>query len=422
MLEELGEELAPPRAIVEIDVHLLSELEQPLAVTQGVVTDLKTFLFQCLTHPLHHRQASIRRREVDLVLAVGERLAAVDPLHERGQELFGVRHHPFVVAVRFVPFEHRELGVVPGGDALVPKVAVDLVYLFEATDGEPLQIELGRDAQEELDPESVVKRLERSRHRTTRHRLQHRGLDLDIAVLVEEIANLLNETAPGDEHRAGVFVCDQIQIPLAVTELDVGEAVPLLGKRLERFREERELFDFDGQLVGLRAKERPFDTDEITDVELLVDGEARLFDFIAADVGLEPTGAVTQSKKPGFAELVDSDDTPRSADNDRLRIELVGGLRVERVESFRHGVRPVEPRGVDVHPERFEVGSFRPPLLFDTFVDSHYRLSEAPSILLQTASSTPLIKLTASGAENRLATSSASLITTLFGVFVSMNS
>ena len=60
-------------------------------------------------------------------------------------------HHPAVVAVGLVDLEHRELGVVLPGDALVAEDAADLEHPVEAGDQHPLEVELERDAQEEVD-------------------------------------------------------------------------------------------------------------------------------------------------------------------------------------------------------------------------------------------------------------------------------
>jgi hypothetical protein len=65
-----------------------------------------------------------------------------------------------VVRVGLVELEHGELGVVLGADAFVAEVAVDLVDAVEAADDQALEVELGRDAQEEIEIERVVVRLE----------------------------------------------------------------------------------------------------------------------------------------------------------------------------------------------------------------------------------------------------------------------
>src|SRR3546814_12550842 len=57
---------------------------------------------------------------VEVAAAVGELGGAVQLHGEVGDELLGEGHHVVVVAVRLVELEHRELGVVAGGEALGP--------------------------------------------------------------------------------------------------------------------------------------------------------------------------------------------------------------------------------------------------------------------------------------------------------------
>ena len=81
-----------------------------------------------------------------------------DALDERLDPL----HRVAVVRIRLVPLEHRELGVVLVGDALVAEDPADLVDALEAADDQALQVQLGRDAEVEVLVELVVVRDERS--------------------------------------------------------------------------------------------------------------------------------------------------------------------------------------------------------------------------------------------------------------------
>ena len=94
-------------------------------------------------------------------------------------------HHVEVVRVGLVQLEHRELGVVAAVDPLVAEVPADLVDALEAADQQALQVQLQRDPQVQVDVQHVVVGDERLRHRAAGDRLQHRGLDLDEAALVQ---------------------------------------------------------------------------------------------------------------------------------------------------------------------------------------------------------------------------------------------
>ena len=89
-------------------------------------------------------------------------LAALDlrrpqhPLGDLGDEQLEVVRGLLVVGVGLVPLEHRELGVVLVGDALVAEVLAELVDAVDAADDEALEVELGRDPQVEVAVERVV--------------------------------------------------------------------------------------------------------------------------------------------------------------------------------------------------------------------------------------------------------------------------
>ena len=104
-------------------------------------------------------------------------------------QLLGESHHVGVVGERLVELEHRELGVVPRRQALVAEHAGDLEHPVEAADDQPLQVELGRDAQVEVHVERVVVRDERPGGGAAGDRVQHRRLDLDVAAVDEVLAH-----------------------------------------------------------------------------------------------------------------------------------------------------------------------------------------------------------------------------------------
>ena len=103
----------------------------------------------------------------------------------RSSQRLDALHRVPVVRVRLVPLEHRELGLVLVGDALVAKVLADLVHALEAADDEPLEVELGGDAEVEVGVELVRVRHEGVRERAAVAGLENRRLDLDEALVVE---------------------------------------------------------------------------------------------------------------------------------------------------------------------------------------------------------------------------------------------
>ena len=118
-----------------------------------------------------------RTREIDLGALVSELLRAQHFLADLLKELFGQIHQIFVSRVSLVELEHRELGIVLDRDPFVAEVAIDLEDALKPADHQPLEIKLGRDAQEEIHIERVVMSDERPRGRAAGHRMHHRRLD-----------------------------------------------------------------------------------------------------------------------------------------------------------------------------------------------------------------------------------------------------
>ena len=151
-----------------------------------------------------------------------------------------------VVGVGHVELEHGELGIVLGRDAFVAEVAVDLVDAVHAADHQALEVELGRDAQEEVHVERVVVRGERLGHGTAGDGMHHRSFDFDEGVGVEEAAQRLHDFGALDEDLAHVGVHRQVDVTATVAGLDVLQAVPFFRQREQVLHQEGDFLDVDG--------------------------------------------------------------------------------------------------------------------------------------------------------------------------------
>ena len=109
---------------------------------------------------------------------------------------------PAIVRVRLVKLQHRELGIVVRGEPFVAEVAVDLVDALQPAHHQPLQIQLRRDAQVQIDVQRVVVRDERTRRRAAVERLHHRRLHFDEAARFQLPAQRRDDARPRDEHLA----------------------------------------------------------------------------------------------------------------------------------------------------------------------------------------------------------------------------
>ena len=122
-------------------------------------------------------------------------------------------------------------------------------------DQQALQVELGRDAQVEVDVERVVVGDEGPGRGAAGDRLHHRRLDLEEAARVEERADARARAPRAPEDPPRLRVGDEVDVALAVAQLDVGQAVPLLRQRPQRLGEERQIARRDRQLAGPGAEE-----------------------------------------------------------------------------------------------------------------------------------------------------------------------
>ena len=179
MAERVVDELRPVLVRLRVDAALGEPRAQLVLIARPQLEPLERL---DEADPLPRRFRSIScPRNVTFVPSA----SSGDPLEHRLDAL----HRVAVVGVRLVPLEHRELGLVLVRDALVAEVLADLVDALEAAHDQPLEVELGRDAEVEVGFELVRVRDERVGERAAVARLEHGRLDLDEALLVEVAAD-----------------------------------------------------------------------------------------------------------------------------------------------------------------------------------------------------------------------------------------
>ena len=110
-------------------------------------------------------------------------------------------------------------------------------------------------------------RRERPRQRAAVDRLQHRRLDLDEALVVEEPAHRGDDLRAGEEQLARLLVGDQVELALAEARLGVGQAVVLLGRRAQRLGQQRPVLDRDRQLAAAGPEDGAVGADQVAEVE-----------------------------------------------------------------------------------------------------------------------------------------------------------
>ena len=231
------------------------------------------------------------------------------------------------------------------GHAFVAEVLAELVDPLEAAHDEPLEVELGGDAEVEVAIERVVVRDERARRRAAVERLQHGRFDLEKARVVEASANACHHAGARDEALARRRVRHQIEVALAVSDLDVLQAMVAIRKRQAAGRELDPLGHLDAQLASTRAAGDAGDADQIANRH----GAHLLEDVLTEplEVGeeLHPAGHVLEVDEGHAALTTAGEHAPSDAPLARTGLLvrepiLSGAQRTDRValaEAMRQG-------------------------------------------------------------------------------------
>jgi hypothetical protein len=162
---------------------------------------------------------------------------------------------------------------------------------------------------------------ERPRQRAAVDRLEHGRLDLDEAPLVEPAAHLADHLRPQDEQLARLLVGHQVELAVAVAQLDVGEAVMLLGRWAQRLREHAEVHA-QRQLTAAGAQHAALCADQIAEVEAEQALERLLAEVVDARHQLMRPERSTTSRNAACCSrcAVSGHDAPRSSVPARVRV------------------------------------------------------------------------------------------------------
>ena len=277
--------------------RLLDEIDHPGATPRGGEIVL-------LAVDRHDRGAGGRRRSV-------------------ADEGFGEIHDLPVVDEGPVRLEHRELRIVPGGDALVAEDPADLVHPLHPADDEPLEVQLERDAEIERHVERVVVGDERAGVGAAGLGVQDRCLDFDEAHLVQGVAEGLDDRVADLEVAAGLGVDDEVGVALAETRVGVGEAPPLVGQRPDRLGQQLEPLDLDRELALAGRHHGAVGTDPVTEIELAEALELGVPDDRLGDEQLDLARAVAHRREDQLSLFTDEHQPTGDGDG---RVGLCSGI------------------------------------------------------------------------------------------------
>ena len=282
---------------------------------------------------LDHRGPPPRRGEVEVATAVGELGRAAHLVARCDDQLLGEGHDVAVVGVGLVELEHRELGVVAGRDALVAEHPADLEHPLEAADHQPLEVQLGGDAQEQVQVERVVVGDERLGRGPARDRVED-GVSTSMKpAVLQPPAGEADDPAAQNGTCAGLLGDPQVDVALAVAGVGVGDAVPLVGERAAGLGQQHQ-----SSTVTDSSPRRVVMTSPVTPIQSPSDRSQNSSNRASTAAGeqLDATGGVGQ-RAEGELALDPSQHHPAGDGDGVFRLGAVGQVGVLRVQLGRGG-------------------------------------------------------------------------------------
>ena len=198
------------------------------------------------------------------------------------------------IGICLIQLDRGKLGVVLGVHALVAEDTTDLVDAVHAADDQALERKLGRNAHVHVDIERIVVCNKGSCRRAACDGVENRGFDLNVAHVVEIIAQMLDELRADDEVPLDLGVDDEVDIALTVAGFLIGQTVELLRQRQKGFGQQRDVLGAHGHFAALGPEDLALDADNIADVILLEAVVVVLIHLVLAGVELDSAFLVLQ--------------------------------------------------------------------------------------------------------------------------------
>src|SRR4051812_16286407 len=87
--------------------------------------------------------------------------------------------------------------------------------------------------------------------------LQDGRFDFQKSAVIKKAPHFANHLRARDKNLARIFVADQVEVTMAVLDLDVGHAVKFLRQRFDRLRNDLKRFAVKREFTLLRLKNKP---------------------------------------------------------------------------------------------------------------------------------------------------------------------
>ena len=140
-------------------------------------------------------------------------------------EVFNGLHHPVIVLVRHVQFQHREFRIVGAVHALVPEVSREFIHAFESTHDKSFEVQFVGNAQIQRNIQRIVMRFEWSRRRTTGDGLQHRCVHFQPSLLIKRFPNGPDDAGSGFKRFANMGIDHEVYIAHAIPQFGIRESI-----------------------------------------------------------------------------------------------------------------------------------------------------------------------------------------------------
>ena len=172
-----------------------------------------------------------------------------------------------VVGVRLVGLQQREFRVVAEVDALVAKRPTELEHALHTADEKPLEVQLRRDAQIQVEVVGVDVSEKRARVGAAVYLLQHRSLDLEKTLAQQRFSDCTQHLAACRDEVARLAVDRQVDVAGTDTGLWVGEALPLVRQRSQALADQPPVGHDQRARAVLAVSHRADDFDEVAEVD-----------------------------------------------------------------------------------------------------------------------------------------------------------
>ena len=193
--------------------------------------------------------------------------------------------------------------------------------------------------------------------------LHHRRFHFQIIALVKEAPHRPQHFGPLHKYFARIEVGEQVDIPLPIAQLHVGQSVKLLRERQHRLRKKRQPLHVNAQLARPGAEQVAAHSHVIAKVQQLVKRPALLAHGIHPHINLQPLAALLQRRESGFAHDADSHDPAGDGHGRALGFQRLCRRLAPFRANLRNGMRGRELVGIRCLPQLLNLRQLAPAQL-----------------------------------------------------------